>query len=81
MKTTCSIAVWIEPSLTGSTTGSLSARFYGRVDGGRFDSLRVGYEYHDGLMIPKPDSANYFTEPGLRAYNFRLTNGWYEWSK
>ena len=58
--------------------GSVSIRFYGRVNGGRLDALRVGYFYHSGQMIPKPGDTNLYTLPGLRAYQFHLTNGWYE---
>lgn len=57
---------------------SLTIRFYGRVDGGRLDHKRVGYIYHDGVMIPHPDHPDYYTEPGFKAYDYHLTNGWYE---
>jgi hypothetical protein len=58
--------------------GSLSIRFHGLVDGGWLDYQRVGYFYHTGSMVPKPGKSNYYSLPGLRAYDFRLTNGWYK---
>jgi hypothetical protein len=59
--------------------GSVSIHFYGLVNGGRLDYLRAGYFYHSGRMIPKPGDTNYYTLPGLRKYQFHLTNGWYEY--
>ena len=58
--------------------GSFDIRFHGRGDGGWLDHPRVGYYYHDGPMVPKPDNTNYYSLPGLRAYDYHLTNGWYE---
>lgn len=58
--------------------GSVSIRFCGRVNGSKFDALGVGYFYHSGPMIPKPDDTNYYTLRGLKDYQYHLTNGWYE---
>ena len=59
--------------------GSVSIRFYGSVNGGPLDYLRVGYFYHSGQMIPKPGDTDYYTLPGLKAYQYHLTNDWYEY--
>jgi hypothetical protein len=65
--------------------GSVSIRFHGYVNGGRFDYSRsVGYLYHSGPVLPKPGDTNYYLFPEETAlsfprYHFHLTNDWYEY--
>jgi len=64
---------------------SVSIRFYGFVNGGMLDATReIGYLYHNGPVVTKPDDTNYCLLPretslAFPRYHLHLTNHWYEY--